>query len=122
MTRFLRFIRIRLSVVAVLSFHGGALVPVAAQGVTVGQLVRVSAPQAQIRNRAGDLVALDSEALTIARGNTRWTIPREQLTRLEVVRGRKGHWLTGLLIGTGAGFLGGMIAIEGGSSSSCKGS
>src|SRR3989304_3198760 len=122
MNRFPRLKLIQLSIVAFMPFYSGVPVPAAAQGVTVGQRVRVTAPDAQIRNRAGELVALDAKALTLGRNGMKWTIPREQLTRLEVTRGRKGHWLTGLLIGAGAGFLGGMIAIEGGSSTSCSGS
>ncbi len=74
MTRFLRFIRIRLSVVAVLSFHSGALVPVAAQGVTVGQRVRVTAPAPGVTMRLGTthgqergkLVKLTADSVVIA--------------------------------------------------------
>lgn len=93
-----------------------------AQGIVVGQRVRVTAQEPQLRGTTGMVQSLDGQAIAFGEGGKHWTVPIKQVTRLEVAQGKKGHVLPGLLIGIGAGFVAGMIAIEGGSSSQCSGS
>lgn len=96
--------------------------PVGAQELAPGQRIRVTAPEVSLIRQPGSLLSLDASALTLTADTQRWVVPRHLVTQIEASRGRKGHLLTGLLIGTGVGAVAGLIAIEGGSSNMCSGS
>lgn len=97
-------------------------VPAAAQRLEPGQRIRVTAPEIPLARETGLLVSLDAATLAFDGATQRWSVPRHLVTRLEASQGRKGHLLTGLLVGAGVGIVAGFIAIEGGSSSMCSGS
>jgi hypothetical protein len=94
----------------------------AAQELSSGQRIRVTAPEVPLVRQPGQLLSFDRQALTLAADSQRWVVPRHLITELEASRGRKGHAVTGLLVGAGVGVVAGLIAIEGGSSNMCTGS
>lgn len=110
-----------------LALASGATSPsqAAAQGVVVGQQVRVTAPSLDLRKATGEVTAADAAALTVRGARAEWTVPRTALTRLEAADGTRGHWVKGLLIGAGAGLVVGLVATDGfdtGAGGQCSGS
>jgi len=95
---------------------------VLAQEPVPGQRIRVTAPQVPLDRQEGRMLRLSPDTLALSFETREWAVPRPLITRLEVSRGRKGHVLIGLLTGAAVGTIAGLIAIEGGSSSSCSGS
>jgi hypothetical protein len=79
--------------------------------VTEGSRVRVTSPVLDKRLE-GTVAALDHTQLVVKgtdEGSWSVTIPREQITQLEVYKGSKGHAGLGALIGGGVFAVGGAI-------------
>ncbi|HLG59708.1 MAG TPA: tetratricopeptide repeat protein [Vicinamibacterales bacterium] len=61
----------------------------------------------------GQLLAIDEKVLTIGAADWRLDLPRDRLTRVHMVVGRKNHWLAGMMIGGGLGVLTGALEVPG---------
>jgi tetratricopeptide repeat protein len=61
----------------------------------------------------GQLIAIDDTVLTVGAQNWRLDVPRETLTRIEIVTARKNHWLAGMVTGAGLGVLIGALETPG---------
>jgi hypothetical protein len=73
--------------------------------VHIGDRVRVSAPSVSDTRIRGTLVALDEETLIVApEGKTpQIEMSRSQVTRLQVSRGKRSHWVAGAVTGVVGG-------------------
>jgi len=62
----------------------------------------------------GNLLALDNNRITLVDAENRnLSFPRDTIMRMEVTRGRKGHWLKGMVVGTLIGAVGGAFETPG---------
>ena len=62
----------------------------------------------------GNLDAWQGESLELSgSGLAHQSIPLSDLAKLEISRGKKGHWLVGALIGTGVGIGAGLLISSG---------
>ena len=89
-----------------------------------GTRVRVTATDCGLRRQAttvealrGDTLVLPGEPTASSNSIAPLECPLDSMTRLEVSRGRKSHWLSGMGLGLLAGA--GIGALAGGFSSSC---
>ena len=82
--------------------------------VLVDSRVRVTTHSAPGLATAGTLESWDGESLELSgSGFAPQTIPLSDLAKLEISRGKKGHWLAGTLIGAGLGIGVGLVAASG---------
>ena len=61
----------------------------------------------------GQLLAVNENMLTIGASDWRVDLPRETVTRVQIVTRRKSHWIAGMVIGTGLGVLIGALETPG---------
>jgi len=81
--------------------------------VLLDSRVRVTTHSAPDLATAGTLESWDGHSLELSgSGFAPQTIPLSDLAKLEISRGKKGHWLAGTLIGTGVGVLAGLIIAQ----------
>jgi hypothetical protein len=102
------------------------------QTLEPGDRIRVTAPPLLSQPQRGRLISLDQDSLVLEgtgldRGQrgaapTRWIVPRELLSQLEMSQGYRRYPGRGFLIGAGVGLVGGLIAIGSGNGSACRGS
>jgi hypothetical protein len=79
--------------------------------VVVGDRVRITAPSLVPKRAEGTLAAVDPNTFTVISKDDGRTIevPRSEVTKLEVVRGRKSHAKTGALVGIAWGVAFGIV-------------
>jgi len=78
--------------------------------VPPGSRIRVTANSAPNAPQLGVLQAWQPESLVLDRpGLEPLTVPLPDVVKLEISRGKKGHWLTGTLVGTAVGIGAGLI-------------
>jgi hypothetical protein len=78
--------------------------------VPPGSRIRVTASSAPYAPQLGVLQAWQPETLVLDRpGLEPLTVPLPDVVKLEISRGKKGHWLTGTLFGTAVGIGTGLI-------------
>jgi hypothetical protein len=83
--------------------------------VLLDSRVRVTTHSAPGLATAGTLESWDGESFElVGSGFAPQTIPLSDLAKLEISRGKKGHWLAGTLIGAGLGIGVGLLAASGG--------
>ena len=100
------------------------------QALQPGDRIRVTAPPLLPQPQRGQLISLDGDSLVLEgtdlgqRGAepTRWIVPRDLLSQLEMSEGYRRYPARGFLIGAGVGLVGGLIAISSGDGSACRGS
>jgi hypothetical protein len=100
------------------------------QALQPGDRIRVTAPLLLSRPQRGQLISFDRDTLVLEgtdlgqRGAapTRWIVPRDLLSQLEMSEGYRRYPARGFLIGAGVGLVGGLIAINSGNGSACRGS
>jgi hypothetical protein len=81
--------------------------------VLLDSRVRVTTHSAPGLATAGTLESWNGHSLELSgSGFAPQTIPLSDLAKLEISRGKKGHWLAGTLIGTGAGVVAGLIIAQ----------
>jgi hypothetical protein len=79
--------------------------------VLLDSRVRVTTHSAPGLATAGTLESWNGHSLELSgSGFAPQTIPLSDLAKLEISRGKKGHWLAGTLIGTGLGIGAGLLA------------
>jgi len=82
--------------------------------VLLNSRVRVTTRSAPGLAAVGTLGAWDGHSLELSGSEfAPQTIPLSDVVRLEVSRGKKGHWLVGTLVGAGVGLGVGLIAASG---------
>lgn len=106
-------------VIGVLAGIPGPALAAQASALHSGQRVRVKSTSQAVPVMTGVIEAIDADTLFLRHGGTAGEtvatpIPMASITGLQVSRGRRSRWQTGLAIGLGAGAAGG--AILGGSS------
>jgi len=74
-----------------------------AQTLVIGDRVRVTDASTSANRIEGTLVDADANRLSVVQNGTRVVVLRSQVSKLEVLRGRKPHAGTGALIGIGWG-------------------
>jgi len=78
--------------------------------VPPGSRIRVTANSARYAPQLGVLQAWQPESLVLDRpGLEPLTVALPDVIKLEISRGKKGHWLTGTLVGTAVGIGAGLI-------------
>ena len=66
------------------------------------------------RSVTGNLLASNDKSFTLVNAeNQNLSFPRDTVTKVEVIRGRKGHWLMGMVIGAALGAAGGAVETPG---------
>ena len=79
--------------------------------VLIDSRIRVTTHSAPGLATAGTLESWDGHSFELSgSGFAPQTIPLSDLAKLEISRGKKGHWLAGTLIGTGVGIGVGLLA------------
>lgn len=94
------------------ALFGSSTAEAATPNVSTGDRVRVTAPALSRDRIEGRLAAQDAETLTIvprADGST-LRVPRAQIARLEVARGKKSHLIEGVFAGIAGGVVLGAAA------------
>jgi hypothetical protein len=82
--------------------------------VLLDSRVRVTTHSAPGLATAGTLESWDGESFElVGSGFAPQTIPLSDLAKLEISRGKKGHWLAGTLIGAGLGIGVGLLVAAG---------
>lgn len=79
--------------------------------VLIDSRIRVTTHSAPGLESVGTFDSWDGSSLELSGANLApQTIPLSDLAKLEISRGKKGHWGKGALIGTGLGLVAGIIA------------
>lgn len=105
----------RVAVLAAVLMLGALVLPLSAQ-VETGQRVRVTlAGDGRV---TGTVTALSSADLVLESDGSTRTIPRTDVSLLEVSQGTRSHWKTGAVVGGVVGAVGTFLVLNSGSSSS----